>query len=260
MLPLHQSPETANSPIRYPRAGMRGGSKSVVIALLSLAVLALSNAATAMARSPIATTASARDLAATHVYLRSDYELLHTTVGNWSRYESKVRTLDAKFRAECPHVGAGSPQSEEEQKFSLEVAGALWATGFDTNAAAVRSFVKPVARLRWSNSTITRDARALTKALAEMVSLEVPPLCADVKAWAAGGFQAVPADVASYAKHAEAIEVHQVPFRLLRPYATGADAALAAKDEKLNRRFEELEFVHGQDEWNELLEVLSLNQ
>lgn len=224
-----------------------------------LTTLALATLALALAPA-VPAAASPRDVASTHAYLTADYAVLHTTVSGWSRVEAAIAKLDAKFGSECPHVGAGSPQSEEEQKLSLEVAGALWATGYHANAGAVQSFVKAVGRLSWSNPAITRAARKLTKSLSEMTSLGVPPLCTDVRTWAAGGYSAVPADVTQYAKHVEAIEINQIPHRLLAPFLQGSDRALAVRDEQLNKRFEELEFVHGQDQWNKLLEVLSLNQ
>jgi hypothetical protein len=214
--------------------------------------------ATAAVGSPSA--ASASDASSTHAYLVADFAVLHTVVSGWSRVESSIGRLDARFAAECPHVGAGSPQSEEEQKFSLAVAGALWSAGYHTNAGAIRRFVAKVSRLRWSSGAVNRAARKLTGGLTQMISLAVPPLCSDVRAWAASGYGAVPADVGAYAKHAEAIEVPQIPHRLLAPSLSGADRALAAADERLNSRFEELEFVHGQDQWNKLLEILSLNQ
>jgi hypothetical protein len=232
---------------------MRGRSSTVALATVALAAV--------QALAPVgAPAASPRDVASTHAYLLADYAVLHTTVSGWSRVESAIAKLDAKVGSECPHVGAGSPQSEEEQKLSLEVAGALWATGYHANAGAVKSFVRAVGHLSWSNSATTRAARKLTKSLAEMASLSVPPLCSDVRTWALGGYGAVPADVTQYAKHVEAIEIDQIPRRLLAPFLQGPDRALAARDEQLNKRFEELEFVHGQDQWNKLLEVLSLNQ
>ncbi|HEX3693660.1 MAG TPA: hypothetical protein VHU13_09980 [Solirubrobacteraceae bacterium] len=220
-----------------------------------LAVAAL--LATALG-APVA--AAAGDASSTHAYLAADYAILHTTVGSWSRVESSIGRLDSQLAAECPHVGAGSPQSEEEQKLSLEVAGALWATAYRTNATAIHTFVRKVAHLTWSNPAVTRAARRLTRALSEMASLTLPPLCSDVRAWAASGFGTVPADVAAFAKHVEAVEIDQIPRRLLAPSLAVGDRPLAAADARLNRRFEELEFVHGQDQWNRLLEVLSLNQ
>jgi hypothetical protein len=228
---------------------MRGRLTSIVLAVVALGLAPSGTSA-----------ASSHDLASTHAYLTADYAILHTTVSGWSRVEAAIGRLDARFASQCPHIGAGSPQSEEEQKLSLEVAGALWATGYDVNAGAVKRFVKAVGHLTWSNPATTRAARQLTKALSAMTSLAIPPLCADVRTWAAGGYGAVPADVTSYAKHVEAIEINQIPRKLLAPFLHGSDTGLAARDAQLNTRFEELEFVHGQDQWNKLLEVLSLNQ
>jgi hypothetical protein len=228
---------------------MRGRLTSV-----ALAILALGAGGTGVAA------ASPRDTAATHAYLVADYAVLHSTVSKWSVLEANIAQLDARYQRECAHIGAGSPQSEEEQKLSMEVAGALWTAGYRTNAKAVKSFIARVGRLSWSNSKVTRAARSLTSALHAMVTLEEPDLCGDVRAWAAGGYQAVSIHTDQYARHVEAIEVHQIPRRLLAPYLSGSDAALAARVQRLDRRYEELEFVHGQDQWNKLLEVLALNQ
>jgi hypothetical protein len=228
---------------------MRGRLTSVALAVLAIAA--------GQAQSAVA---APRDVAATHAYLAADYAVLHTAVSKWSAVEASIARLDSRYRRECPHVGAGSPQSEEEQKLSLEVAGALWAAGYRAQGGAVRRFIASVGRLSWSSPRITRAARALTSALREMVTLEEPDLCGDVRAWAAGGYNAVTAHTDRYARHVEAIEIHQIPRRLLAPYLRGADVALADRDEALHRRFEELEFVHGQDQWNKLLELLSLNQ
>jgi len=224
---------------------MRGAKLAIALGTVALALPAA---------------AAASDISATRAYLTADHALLRTSVGSWPRVESSIARIDARFAAECPQVGAGSPQDEEAQKFSLEVAGALWTQAYDANAAAVHAFIARVAHLRWSDSALTRDARKLTGGLREMTSLSLPPLCADVHAWTATGYGAAPTDVDAYAKHVEAIEVHQLPPRLLLPYLNGSDRALAAADERLNTRLEELEFVHGQDQWNRLLEVLGLNQ
>jgi hypothetical protein len=117
-----------------------------------------------------------------------------------------------------------------------------------------------VNRLKWSNPAITRAARKFTKGLREMAALPIPDLCGDVRSWAAGGFKAVPATTEQYVRHVEAIEVKEIPRRLLAPYVQPADRGLRARDERLATKFEELEFQRGQDDWNALLEVLALNQ
>jgi hypothetical protein len=209
---------------------------------------------------PARAAATPQDVASTHAYLVAAYSALHATVTTWSSVEADVHKLDLRFGAECPDVGAGSPQSSEEQKLAAEVAGALWATGYHTDAKFVQAFVKAVKPLRWSNPAITRSARKFTSSLTAMTRLPVPDLCGDVRSWTAGGFNAVPASTQQYVRRVEAIEVKEIPRGLLAPYVQPADNGLRARDEHLALQFEELEFSRGQADWNMLLETLALSQ
>lgn len=228
---------------------MKGRLGTLVVA----AVLALGIA-------PAGAQASAKDIASTHAYAAAAYVALHEVVTKWSVVETAVHRLDAKFRAECPRVGAGSPQTEEEQLLSTEVGGALWATGYRSEEKVVQRFAKAVGSLTWSNPAITRAAHKFVKGMHEMTLLAIPDLCGDVRAWTASGYKTMPAEVAQYDRHVEAIEVKEVPRKLLLPYAQPSDRSLIATDEQLNTRFGELEFERGQDDWDNLLEVLALNQ
>jgi hypothetical protein len=214
----------------------------------------------AVAFAPASADATSRDIASTHTYLEASHKVLHAAVSTWSTVEASIHRLDLRFHAECPDVGAGSPQNEEDQKLSYEAAGALWATGYHTDAAIVHAYVNTVNRLTWSNPQITRDARKLTRGLQEMTELQVPNICADVRAWGANDFGAAPANVKQYDQHVEAIEIHEIPRHLLVPYVQPADNGLRKQDEHLATRFEELEFMRGQADWAALLEVLGVNE
>lgn len=210
--------------------------------------------------SPASASASSGDVASTHAYLKANYAVLRSVVNGWPADEAKIDALDQKIRGECPSAGAGSPQSEEAQKMSTEVIGALWATVYGANARAVQRFVKAVGSLRWSNGAITREVRRYTKGLREMSRLQVPHLCEDVRAWSASGFKAVPPSTERFDRHVEAIEVREPSQHLLEPYEQGSDKSLAALVGHLSTRYGELEFTHGQSDWNALLELLALNQ
>jgi hypothetical protein len=214
----------------------------------------------ALALTPATAGAASRDIASTHTYLEASYKVLHAAVSTWSTVEASIHRLDLRFHTECPDVGAGSPQNAEDQKLSYEAAGALWATGYHTDAAIVHAYVNTVNRLTWSNPQITRDARKLTRGLQEMTELQVPNICADVRAWGANDFGAAPANVKQYDEHVEDIEIHEIPRSLLVPYVQPADNGLRKQDEHLATRFEELEFMRGQADWAALLEVLGVNE
>jgi len=221
---------------------------------------AILTAVLAVAGAPTTADAASRDAASTHTYLAASYRVLHAAVSTWSSVEASIHRLDQRFAAECPDVGAGSPQNEEEQKLSYEAAGALWATGYHTDAAIVRAYVNTLSRLTWSNPQVTRDARRLATGLREMTALQVPDICADVRAWHANGFGAMPSNVAPYDQHVEAIDIHEIPRKLLAPYVQPADRGLRERTEHLATRFEELEFMRGQADWIALLEVVGLNE
>jgi hypothetical protein len=214
----------------------------------------------AVAFAPATAGATSRDIASTHAYLAASYKVLHAAVTTWSSVEASIHRLDLRFHAECPNVGAGSPQSEEGQKLSYEAAGALWATGYHTDAAIVRTYVNTLNRLTWSSPEITHAAHRLARSLQEMTALRVPDICADVRAWSASGFGAAPSNVKQYDQHVEAIEIHEIPRRLLAPYVQPADRGLRERTERLATKFAELEFMRGQVDWIALLEVVGLNE
>ena len=214
----------------------------------------------AVAGAPATAGAASRDVASTHTYLEASYRALHATVSTWASVEASIHELDQRLGAECPDVGAGSPQSEEEQKLSYEATGALWATGYHTDAAIDRAYVKTLSRLTWSNPQITRDARRLATGLLEMAALQVPNICADVLAWHANGFGTMPSDVEPYDQHVEAIDIHEIPRNLLAPYVQPAERGLRERVEHLATRFEELEFMRGQTDLIALLEVVGLGE
>jgi hypothetical protein len=209
---------------------------------------------------PATASTTPQDAASTHAYLVASYAALHAVVSKWPSIEVDIHRLDVSLQAECPDVGAGSPQSAEEQKLSNEVVGALWATSYRADAQIVQRFLHTVDPLKWSNPAVTRSARAYARSLHEMTVLPLPSLCADVRAWVASDFKTVPADTEQFDRHVEAIEINELPRRLLSPYLASADRSLLARVEHEARRFEELEFVHGQDDWDTLLETLALNQ
>ena len=59
---------------------------------------------------------------------------LQAIINTWPNEQASLHRLNLKFAAECPHVAAGSPQNSSEQKLSYEIIGALYATGYHTDA------------------------------------------------------------------------------------------------------------------------------
>jgi hypothetical protein len=204
--------------------------------------------------------ASRQDISSTHTTLVAAYTALHRIVGTWHTVEANLDKLNRKFAATCPAVGAGSPQSESEQRLSYEVAGALWAIGYDTDAKYANQFINAVESLRWSNHAIVRRGLKFIVGLHEMIALRVPDLCGDVRSWVSSGFKTIPSDTEQFDRHVESINVEIPSPRILVPYMQPSDRSLLAKVERLVTRFDELEFSTGQRAWDKLLETLALNE
>lgn len=204
--------------------------------------------------------ASSRDVASTHRALTAADTALEAVIRTWPRLEASLRQLNRRFASECPGVAVGSPQSEPEQKLAYEVAGALWAQAYHADANIVRSFTNSVRPLSWSKQTLNRRKRQFLGGLHEMVTLSIPPLCADIRAWKASSYQTVPTSTLKFDQHVEAIDVELPSPRLAAPYVQASDRTLFRHVERLITRFEELEFTVGQRYWNILLETLGLNQ
>ncbi len=207
-----------------------------------------------------AVAASPQDSSSTHRALMAADTTLQAIVSTWPKVESGLHRLDLKFAAECPLVAAGSPQNSSEQRLSYEVAGALFATGYHTDAKIADRFIEAVSSLRWSNPAIARRLRVFINGLREMIALTVPDLCTDVRSWIASGYQTVPARTLRFDEHVEAIEVEVPSPQLVAAYVQPADRGLLKRVGHLLIRFEELEFSTGQQDWIDVLETLGLNE
>jgi hypothetical protein len=207
-----------------------------------------------------AAAASSHDVAVARTVLTTGYETLRAVLRTWPKVEASLSKLNRRFAHECPGVGAGSPQTEAEKRLSYEVAGALWATAYHVDAPIVRRFIHRVTGLSSSNPKLNRRVYKFLNGLSEMLALQVPDICADVRAWTASGYQRIPTSTLQFDRHVEAIDVEIPSPKLADPYLVASDRDLVPKLERLVTRFEELEFTVGQRYWDTLLETLEVPQ
>jgi hypothetical protein len=203
--------------------------------------------------------APSENASSTHTALVAAYTALHSVVATWPGVEAQLQALDRRFAAECPRAGLGSPENEPEGRMAYEVTGALWAVGYHADARIAQRFIRTVSPLRWTNPALTRRMHTYITGLREMIALQVPNLCGEVRSWSASGFQTVPQSAFQYDQHVEAINVEVPSPALLAKYVQPADRQLFARVKHLVVRFEELEFTVGQRAWYHLLEILGLN-
>jgi hypothetical protein len=214
----------------------------------------------ALGMTPATAIATPRDIAATHAYIRANYAFARATEAKVRAAQANIEALNQKLGRECPHVAAGSPQTEESQPLSYEVVVALWSVSYGTDAGPIRTFGDAVRRLRWSDHRLTHSAQSYATSLHEMAALPMPDLCGDVRAWTASGFKMVPAATTSLNRHAEGIETKTIPSRLLALYEQPADRGILARTTRLETKLMQTESVVGFNDWDLLLGTLGLNQ
>jgi hypothetical protein len=228
------------------------GRSTVLLILLALAV--------APVLAPARALATPQDAAATHAYIKANFALAQASQARAAITQATAVRLTDRVARECHDAGAGSPENEESQKVSYEAAGALWSVIYGADAGPIRAFMRAVAPLRWSNSKLTRSAQSYARSLHELATLALPHLCADVRAWSAGGFRMIPATTIRFDNYVESIEGHTIAPRLLAPYERPGDRSIVERTTRLETKLEHTETVTGFNDWDSLLASLGLNQ
>jgi len=217
-------------------------------------------AALAAVAALLPTPAAASDASATHAYIQADFALARAGVAGVGRAQARIHAYNKELAKQCPRIAHGAPQTEAGQTMSAEVVDALWSLAYGANAAPINKFLAKVSRLHWSNHAITRAAVRFARSWHELATLPLPPLCTDIAAWKASGFQTIPPSLSRAVEHAESIHPKPLPARLLAPFASGSDRSTYTRAARLERKVGESEFELGQDDWLEVLDTLELPQ
>ncbi len=225
------------------------GSLAVVVAAL----------ATAMA--PAGAFARPDDAAATRSYIDAHYALLRAAQAALPVERTAAAKLVGETRSECPGVAAGSPRDEESAALGTEALVVVSDTLLAKNRAAIKRFAGAVENLRWSNATLTRLVRRYAAKLRVELTLKAPDLCADLKAWAASGFQTVPAGVTRTNQETEADSTgpEEVPLRLLKPYVRRNDDSILHRSKRLEVKLRGAPLKTGLKAWSEILSIVGLS-
>jgi len=233
-----------NRRLGWPRAGVAGLVASMLIALLI--------PGSALARS--------RDQASTHAYILANYALVRAARAEIKPAEESVSKLNAQVTQECGHVAAESPQNHESEQLTDEVAGAMWSIVYHLDSSAIDRFAAAVKPLKWTNHKLTRRANDYADSLLELSKLTMPNLCSDVRSWTLSSFHTLPASTVEFVKHLNAIGSTTIPSKLLAPYESPSEKALAAHMDRLEKLLTDSESIIGFNYWSTLLETLGLNQ
>jgi hypothetical protein len=221
----------------------------------------LASVASAAARSgshPVAGTA-ARDQAATRIYVDASYRFVRDARANLGVDRRAIEAFVGDALGECPSAAAGSPQDQQSDEVGEEILGSMALVVYRPDDAAIERFAHTVRGLHWSDPTLTRDVGSYAHKLEQLVVLAPAPICTDVRAWAATGFQTVSAATTGFDKlyHAAEIEAEEVPLAQLARFESPREALLARHTKRLEAPLADAE-AEGVAEWTRLTKGLGV--
>ena len=235
--------------------GMRVRTR--VYAMAATASLAIGSVA-GLATTASSASAASSNAAATQAYIQAGYQALRVGIAHLATSKAAPVQLVAKVQSECPQVGAQSPEDGESTQMSNDVIGAIVLTAYAPDMQAIRTFIAATAGLRWSNAGLTHEIHAYISDWKTLVSLPIPNLCSDVKAWGASGFGPLPANITAFVgKFMPAWVAPGYMPAALKGYESPATRALAARCSRFEEQITEVE-VHAVAQYGEIMNALAV--
>jgi hypothetical protein len=196
--------------------------------------------------------------ASSQAYVQANYALVRVAISHLAASEAAPLQVLAQVRRECPNAGAGSPQNADSTQMSDEVIAAMVLSAAKPDLSAIRAFVGAAGALSWSNHSLTSAVRTYVGNLKTLLSLPVPNLCSDVKAWAASGYSKLPATTATLvAKFMPAwVSLGYRPAQLAG-YESSAARTLAGRSGPLEEQITEAE-ARAVEHWGAIMDTLQL--
>jgi hypothetical protein len=206
-----------------------------------------------------ATAASAGDAAATSAYIHANYALVSTGHANIARTEADVNAIVDEIRRECPRAALGSPQDEQSTELTNELIGKMVLAGGTPDRAAVATYLRAVARLRWSSAAVNRAIGGYVRMLRTLYDLKAPDICADIRSWSASAFRVLPGATAPFVRAfiPDWVSLGVLPAGLAR-FETPALRAIARRSGRYESDLMEME-ARLVETWGEIMNELLLN-
>lgn len=203
--------------------------------------------------------AAGGDASATRAYLQADYDLVHAGTSKTRQVESTLRGVLSRVRRECPDAAAHSPQNAQSTELSNEVIGAMVTAVVHLDLPAGRAFVKRVGPLRWANRSLTRQIHEYAADVKTLISLPRPNVCADVRAWVAGGYASLPTTTRVFSPRfiAAWVRLGDLPSAVAK-LAPSSERGLVRKIEQMEWKFTDLE-SREVETWAATMNVLGLS-
>jgi hypothetical protein len=193
--------------------------------------LALTLAAFACLVLPQAAVAAPDDASSTLAYLRAEKAFGKALADGIPAAKRSAKGFLGRLTAECPKVLAKAPASGGFSSLYAEALFGLAGALVEPFEPTARAFARRIGHLRWRSAKLTHLVHALAVGERVDVAIPVPHVCADMSAWVAGDYKAVPGETRAFLRSWEARERPSPPrseiLKRLAPYEDPSMRTLA---------------------------------
>jgi hypothetical protein len=184
------------------------------------------------------------DVGATRAYLGADDAYERSTYAEVGVRVAAIEARVSEIGGECPSVLTYAPRDAAFGEFGEEANTTAFFAGKAPARPLLLRLAHTIEHLSWSNRRLTGLVRAEAAEERAIATLALPDVCADIAAWKANDYAALPQSTTRFLARVEAIESlsvvgpseesrETVIMRLLRPYETPAQRRIAGRIERL---------------------------
>jgi len=198
---------------------------------------------------PAFASVNADDAAATRAYLRAADAYERGTYAEMGVLVAAIEAHAGEIGDECPSVLTYAPRDAAFEEVGQEAYTTAFFAGTAPERPMLLGLVHTIEHLSWSSRRLTRLVRAEATEERAITTLALPDVCADIAAWKASGYAALPQSAAMFLARVQAIEYLSVTgpseesretaiMRLLRLYETPAQRRTARRIERLEAQID----------------------
>ncbi len=148
----------------------------------------------------------ADDTAATRAYLRASEAYARGVSAAVGASVTAIAARANGIAGECPSALTYAPRDVAFGEIGEEMSVALFYAGVAPTRTTRLGFARAVGGLSWSDRRLTRLVRALAAEEVAIVAVALPDVCADIGAWKASAYAALPRSTTGFLVRVAAVE------------------------------------------------------
>ncbi len=170
------------------------------------------------------------DAAATQAYLRASETYARDASANVGGSVAAIAARANEIAEACPSALTYAPRDGAFGELGEEMSTTLFYTGLAPMGATRLTFAHAIGHLSWSDRGLTKLVREQAAVEVAAVALALPDVCADIAAWKASAYAALPQSATRFLARRAAIES--------REYIGPSEESLEVAITRLLRKYE----------------------